>query len=85
MDHFLLDCGGCKKEMLRSLHKNNVEYDEFRNKLKRELKKITPFFKYPHRFTVQNILFPHIWQRRMNGTNKVIIGIEMERIIEFKY
>ena len=47
VDHFLLDCSGCRNEMLRSLHKNNVEYDEFRNNLKRKLKKISSFFKYP--------------------------------------
>ena len=68
--HFLLDCGGCQNDMLKSLHKNNVPCNIFRNKLKRELKKITPFFKCPSKFAVQNILFHHIRQRRINGTNR---------------
>ena len=70
VDHFLLDCGGCQNNMLGSLHKNNVPYDVLRCKLRRDLKKITPFFKCPSNFTVQNILFPHSWQRRIHGTNK---------------
>ena len=69
VDHFLLDCGGCQDEMIKSLNKNNIPYDEHRNSLKRELKRISSFFKYPNNFNVQNILFPHVWQRRINGTN----------------
>ena len=34
VDHFLLDCGGCQNDMIKTLDKNNVEYNEFRNKLK---------------------------------------------------
>ena len=70
VDHFLLECGGCQSNMIQSLHKNNITYDNHRNVPKKQLKKIIPFFKYPNNFTVQNILFPHIWQRRMNGSNK---------------
>ena len=35
--------------------------------LQRKLRKITVFFKNGLNFTVQNILFPHIWQRRIIG------------------
>ena len=34
VDHFLLDCGGCQNDMIKTLDKNNVKYNEFRNKLK---------------------------------------------------
>ena len=70
VDHFLLNCKGCVKDVIKSLHKNNVEYDGFRNILKKELRKISSFFKQPNHFTVQNILFPHVWQQRLNGTRK---------------
>ena len=70
VDHYLLDCKGCRNDMIKSLHKNNVSYDGFRNTLKKELKKISSFFKNPSQFTVRNILFPHVWQRKMNGSNK---------------
>ena len=45
VDNFLLDCKGCRNDAIRSLHKNNVLYDGFRNTLKKELKKISAFLK----------------------------------------
>ena len=65
--------------MIKSLHKNNVSYDNFRITLKKELKKISSFLKYPNHFTVQTILFPHVWQRKINGS---IIGTEIVHIIK---
>ena len=41
-----------------------------RNQMKKELRKIAYFFKNGSHFTIQNILFPHVWQRKLNNKNK---------------
>ena len=70
MDHLLLDCGGCQDEMIQTLNRNNENYNIHRNKLKKELKQITPFFKHPQNFTSENLLFPHVWQSRIRKLKK---------------
>ena len=67
VDHFLMKCPGVTEKMHQKLHKNNVNYNMHRLILQRKLRKITVFFKNGLNFTVQNILFPHIWQRRIIG------------------
>ena len=70
VDHFLLDCPGYTDKFAQQLFKNNVDYNIQRNKLKKELRKITIFFKHERNFTIQNLLFPHIWQRKLTGKGK---------------
>ena len=36
VDHILLDCDGSQNEMIRSLNRNNVDYNIHRNKLKKK-------------------------------------------------
>ena len=69
VDHYLLHCPGCTKPVDQTLHKNNVRYDGHRNVLKKELRKITSFFRQAINFTSENMLFPHIWQRKLTGKN----------------
>ena len=59
--------------MILSLSKNAVNFNVERNKLRKKLRKIDIYFKNPKNFTPQNILFPHIWQRRIyqNGNKKM--------------
>ena len=48
----------------------NVNHNICRNKLNKELRKISVFYKNPNHFTSENILFPHIWQRKLTKKNK---------------
>ena len=73
VSHYLIDCPGIKDEMILSLSKNAVNYNIERNKLRKKLRKIDIYFKNPRNFTSQNILFPHIWQRRVYYNNNKII------------
>ena len=59
--------------MILSLSKNAVNFNVERNKLRKKLRKIDIYFKNPKNFTPQNILFPHIWQKRVyqNGNKKI--------------
>ena len=52
-----------------------------RKKLRKELRKITIFFKYEINFKAKNILFPHSWQtkpRRKDKNYKDIINKNLE-------
>ena len=59
VSHFLLDCPGNAFE-----DRNNfeVDYIKCRWRLRKELKRISIFFKYEHNFNCKNLLFPHVWQ-----------------------
>ena len=70
VNHYLIDCPGFKEPVIRSLNRNNIDFNVERNKLKKKLKKIDIFFKNPSNFTTINILFPHTWQRRLGNPNK---------------
>ena len=70
VDHYLMDCPGVKEKMHQKLHKKNVDYDLLRNKLRKDLKKTTVFFRNPLNFNTINILFPHTWQRRIHGRKR---------------
>ena len=70
VDHFLMKCRGVTDKMHVKLNKNNVNYDIERLKLRKELRKISIFFKNGLNFSTQNILFPHIWQRRISGRKR---------------
>ena len=67
VDYFLIKCPGVTDEMHQKLNKNNVDYNKRRLIVRKRLRKIAVFFKNEFNFTVQNILFPHIWQRRIHG------------------
>ena len=62
VSHFLIDCPGFTNQALIKLHKRAVNYNIVRNRLRRNLRKLDPFFRQPINFTIQNILFPHMWQ-----------------------
>ena len=73
VSHYLIDCPDINDEMILSLSKNAVNFNVERNKLKKKLRKIDIYFKNPRNFTTQNILFPHIWQKRAyQKSNKTI-------------
>ena len=65
VDHYLMDCTGFTNIIIQQLNRNNVNYNVVRNKLRKNLRKIDIFFKNENNFTALNILFPHIWQRRI--------------------
>ena len=54
-----------------SNNNNNSEknYDQCRKKFRYNLRKIAKFFRFEYNFTVDNILFPLIWQRDPLKTN----------------
>ena len=62
VSHFLLDCKGFHDSPLLSLHKDNTDFVLARQQMRKRLRDIAIFFKYPINFNVQNILFPHLWQ-----------------------
>ena len=62
VSHFLIECPGFTDKIMMSYHKNNRNYDGFRKKLRKNLRKIDVFFKYEENFNAVNLLFPHIWQ-----------------------
>ena len=70
VDHFLIDCPGVQEEMHQKLHKNNIDYEKCRIKLRKNLRRTTIFFKNPLNFNTINILFPHTWQRRIHGKKR---------------
>ena len=61
VSHFLLDCKGAS-EAIASLHKDNVNYEEARQQMRKRLRDIAIFYKNDKNFNVHNLLFPHIWQ-----------------------
>ena len=63
VNHYLMDCPGVSDKMHQKLHKNNVDYNRQRLLLLKKLRKVSIFFKNGLNFNVQNILFPHVWQR----------------------
>ena len=71
--------------MHQKLNRNNVDYNKQRLVLRKKLRKISVFFKSEFNFSTQNILSPHIWQRRAHGSKEKIIGQEMDYVLEFKY
>ena len=62
VEHFLMDCKGFHGSVCLSLHKNNTDFMEARQQMRKRLRDITIFFKNAANFTVNNILFPHTWQ-----------------------
>ena len=70
VNHYLMDCPGVTNPMHIKLNRKNANFDNHRWKLQKELRKISVFFKNGLNFSVQNILFPHIWQRRIHGRKR---------------
>ena len=62
VSHYLIDCPGFTNRIELDLFINNKNFTILRNKMKKELRKITVFFKQEINFNARNILFPHIWQ-----------------------
>ena len=46
-----------------------MDYNIIRAKFRKELRKISIFFKEEKNFNILNILFPQIWQREPKKTN----------------
>ena len=70
VDHYLMDCPGFTDPAIRSLNRNNIDFNVERNKFKKKLRKIDMFFKNPQNFSSVNILFPHTWQRKLGKPDK---------------
>ena len=70
VSHYLIDCVGYKHSVELDLHKDNVDFTIVRKKLRNKLKNIAIFFRNQANFTVENILFPHIWQCKPKYGNK---------------
>ena len=62
VEHYLIDCPGQTNQMGLDMNPWDRNYNILRNLLKYRLKKQCVFFKQKQNFTVQNLLFPHIWQ-----------------------
>ena len=85
VNHFLIDCPGFADSPFKDLHKNNMDFNIFRNQLKKRLKKQSIFFKNPRNFTSINLLFPHLWQLQPNQDNpnyKEILNQNIQRRVE---
>ena len=70
VDHYLIECSGFKNPVIRSLNRNNIDFNVERNKLRKRLRKIDVFYKNPRNFNSINILFPHTWQRKLGRPNQ---------------
>ena len=66
VNHFLTQCGGCHNMQEMKYNSFKVRFDGIRNILRNRLKRIDRFFKNNSHFTSENILFPHIWQMKLN-------------------
>ena len=67
--HFILDYPGSKNECVNYKNEYEMDYDEIRNNLKKELTKQAIFFKQESIFNIINLLFPHVWQQDPSITN----------------
>ena len=66
VQHYLIDCPGQTNIMALEMNGLDKNYNVLRNEFKRKLKKISIHFKNPRNFNVYNILFPHIWKRKLD-------------------
>ena len=70
VEHYMMDCPGFTNIIIQQLHRNNVNYNVVRNKLRKDLRKIDVFFKNEINFNTMNILFPHVWQRKLTNVKR---------------
>ena len=76
VEHFLLNCKGSQSEYANYHNEMELDYNIVGSKFKKELRKISIFFKQEKNFNIINILFPHVWQlepKRTNPHNRDII------------
>ena len=64
-----MDCPGSKNKFVNYHSKFEVDYDQIRMEMKKELSKIAIFFKEEKNMNILNLLFPHIWQQDPKKTN----------------
>ena len=69
VEHFLMKCHGSQNEYSNFHNENEIDYDIIRMRFRKELRKISIFFKEEKNFDIINILFPQIWQREPRKTN----------------
>ena len=63
VQHYLMDCCGNINSINNNIHGNNdMNYNICRKTLRKRLRKISCYMKNDVNFTVDNILFPNIWQ-----------------------
>ena len=85
IDRFLINYSGVQDETHQKLHKNNVDYDKCRHKLRKELRKTTLFLKI-HLISILLICYFLIFGKDEFMVEKeAVIGIDMERINVHKY
>ena len=64
-----MKCHGSQNEYANFHNENEMDFDIIRMKFRKELRKISIFFKEEKNFDVLNILFPQIWQDEPRKTN----------------
>ena len=64
-----MKCQGSQSEYSNFHNENEIDYDKLRIKFRKELRKISIFFKEEKNFDIINILFPQIWQKQPRKTN----------------
>ena len=64
-----MKCHGTQNEYSNFYNENEIDYDTIRIKFRKELRKISIFFKEEKNFDIINILFPQIWQKEPRKTN----------------
>ena len=69
VEHFLMRCKGSENEYVNYKNEMEMDYNIIRAKFRKELRKISIFFKEEKNFNILNILFPQIWQREPKKTN----------------
>ena len=69
VEHFLLKCKGSKSKYANYHNELELDYDTIRSKFRKELRKVSIFFKEEKNFNIINILFPHVWQADPKKTN----------------
>ena len=62
-------CHGSQSEYANHHNENEMDYNKIRMKLRKELRKVSIFFKEEKNFNILNILFPQIWQSNPKKTN----------------
>ena len=69
VEHYILDCPGSKNEFVNYHNKCEVNYNQIRMQMRKELTKAAIFFKEEKNINILNLLFPNIWQQDPRKTN----------------
>ena len=76
-----MDCLGVKEKMHQKLYKNNVDYDLLRNKLRKNLKKTTVFFRNPLNLILLTYCSHKLGKDEFMVEKEKVIGTEMVHIV----